>query len=289
VSDITMRPYGGAEDLRRMQELVQAGWGPGGRCHVGELAWDRFQHRGREAEWPTMLWEREGRTIAWAWVRLPGGLQFAAPDDLADEVLDWFHQVTAGDRLATTILDTETGLAEVLVRRGYRRARDASFLLRMSRDLEGLPEVAAPPGFTVRHLRGDEDVPGRVAAHRSAFRPSRVTEESYRRVMRAWPYRRELDCVVEAPDGRLVSYCLAWLDPDNRVGQFEPVGTSREFQRLGLARAACLYAMHRLRAEGADEVMVYARGDEAYPVPARLYGSLGFRAGARTETYTRSR
>ncbi|GAA3163193.1 GNAT family N-acetyltransferase [Planomonospora alba] len=289
MSDITTRPYRGPEDLRRMQELVQAVWGPGSRCHVGELAWDRFQHLGREPEWPTMLWEHRGRTLAWAWVRLPGGLQFVAPDDLADEVLDWFHETTTGDRLATTILDTETGLADVLTRRGYRPAQDGSFLLRMSRSLDGLDEVEPPPGFTVRHLRGEEDVPERVAAHRSAFHPSRVTEDSYRRVMRAWPYRSDLDCVVEAPDGRLVAYCLAWLDPDNRVGQFEPVGTRREFQRLGLARAACLYAMHRLRAAGAGEAVVYARGDAAHPGPAALYRSLGFRADARTVTYTRSR
>ena len=50
-----------------------------------------------------------------------------------------------------------------------------------------------------------------------------------------WPYRADLDCVVEAPDGSLVAYCLAWLDDANRVGELEPVGTHPDYRRRGLA------------------------------------------------------
>ena len=39
--------------------------------------------------------------------------------------------------------------------------------------------------------------------------------------------------------------------------------------------------------EGAELAVVYARGDPAYPVPKLLYRSLGFRAHARTITFTR--
>jgi hypothetical protein len=55
----------------------------------------------------------------------------------------------------------------------------------------------------------------RVAVHRAAWHPSRVTVDSYRNVMAAWPYRATLDWVIEAPDGRVgrgaLSLCLRTL------------------------------------------------------------------------------
>ncbi|MFF3437868.1 GNAT family N-acetyltransferase [Streptosporangium sp. NPDC002721] len=293
MGDITVRPYEGPADLRRMQGLVQATWGPSTRPHVGGLAWSRFQHVGREAEWPTALWERDGDTLAWGWAMPPGELEmYVHPErpELADEVLDWFGGVAGGGEFGVTILEGERRLAAALSRHGYRREpADAPFLSHMSRDLRDLPEPEVPPGFVVRHVRGEEDVPERVAVHRSAFAPSSVTEESYRNVMGAWPYRRELDCVVEAPDGRAVSYCLIWLDDANGVGELEPVGTHRDFRRMGLARAASLYALHRLREAGATGAVVRPRGDAGYPVPVRLYEALGFRAHDRTVRYSRAR
>jgi ribosomal protein S18 acetylase RimI-like enzyme len=105
--------------------------------------------------------------------------------------------------------------------------------------------------------------------------------------MSAWPYRMDLDCIAVAPDGRVASYCLSWLDDQNAVGELEPVGTHADFRRLGLASAVSAFALRRLREEGAETAVVYARGDAAYPVPKRLYESLGFAQRARTITFTR--
>lgn len=111
--------------------------------------------------------------------------------------------------------------------------------------------------------------------------PSRVTEESYRRVMSAWPYRRELDCVLEAPDGSFAAYVLCWYDEANRVGEFEPVGTHPDHRRRGFGAAVCRYALQRLEEEGAEHAIVYAGGREQ-DAPARaLYESLGFRPNSR--------
>jgi ribosomal protein S18 acetylase RimI-like enzyme len=109
-----------------------------------------------------------------------------------------------------------------------------------------------------------------------------VTLGSYRNVMDAWPYRADLDCVAVAPDGRVAAYCLAWLDDENRAGELEPVGTHADFRRRGLARAVCAFALRRLAEEGATRAVVYARGDDVYQLPKRLYESLGFAQHART-------
>ncbi len=56
-------------------------------------------------------------------------------------------------------------------------------------------------------------------------------DDVYACVRAAWPYRQDLDCVVEAPDGTIAAYALAWLDEANGVGELEPVGTHAAHQQ----------------------------------------------------------
>ena len=66
------------------------------------------------------------------------------------------------------------------------------------------------------------------------------------------------------------------------------MGTLPEHRRLGLARATNLFALGRLRAEGAETALVGSRGDPAYPIPSQLYESIGFREAGRTVRFTRA-
>ena len=108
-----------------------------------------------------------------------------------------------------------------------------------------------PDGYRLRTVE-PADLEARVELHRVVWAPSRVTVESFVNVQAAWPYRADLDCVVEAPDGSLAAYCLAWLDDANGVGELEPVGTHPDYRRRGLASAVCLFALHRLQRGGRD-------------------------------------
>ncbi|MFI6790457.1 GNAT family N-acetyltransferase [Nonomuraea sp. NPDC050383] len=283
--------YEGPDDLRAMQELCSRIWSPGSRWHVGDLAWGRFQHTGREPGWPTRLWRDGGRTVAWGWIDLPGSLDLAvdpARPELARQVLEWFARTAPAGPLDVTVLDTETHLAAALREAGYRPAGDGPFFRHLVRDLAGPAEPVPPQGYRLRAV-GETDVPGRVAAHRAAFHPSRVSEESYRAVRAAWPYRAGLDLVAVAPDGEVAAYCLVWLDEARRVAEIEPTGTLPAHRRRGLARAVCLAALRAAREAGAERAVVYARGDDAYPAPGRLYRSIGFRPAARTVTWVRDR
>jgi ribosomal protein S18 acetylase RimI-like enzyme len=106
-----------------------------------------------------------------------------------------------------------------------------------------------------------------------------VTVESFTNVQAAWPYRTDLDCVVEAPDGSFAAYCLAWLDDANDVGELEPVGTHPDHRRRGLASAVCRFAHQRLREEGATRAIVYSiAGSDA----TTLYESIGMREHSRS-------
>ena len=283
-----------------MQTLAQAIWSSASRFHVGDLAWGRFQHTGREAEWPTELWEVDGSVVAWGWARLPDELDLMVHPQypqLAGEVLEWFESIATGAKLSVTVLDAETHLVDALVRHSYKAVNEWPFDLYESQELDDLLHPQLPNGFRARHVRGSIDLVARAEVHRATWSatlvsnpgPSRVTAESYARVMTTWPYSPELDWIIEAPDGQFASCCIAWLDEKNRVGELEPVGTHPDFRRLGLASAVCLFALHALRERGAKIAVVYPRGDDAYPVPRKIYGDLGFQPYSRTRTYSRSR
>jgi ribosomal protein S18 acetylase RimI-like enzyme len=280
------RLYEHPHDLRTIQDLVSRTWTPDARWHIGGIAWSRLQHVGREPEWPTWIWEADDFAVAWGWVRLPEHLDLCidpAFPELINDVLDRFESVAPGDELTVTITGAEPS-AE-LIRRGYEPEADGPFFLHLRRDLDDLPAPVLPAGYSLRSVLGEQDLEQRVAIHRAAFAPSQVSEESYRAIMAAWPYRSDLDCVVESPDGTFVAFCLAWIDERNGVGEMEPVGTHPDHRRLGLGSAVCVEALTRLRGAGATSAIVSARGDEAYPSARGLYASIGFREHTRNVTY----
>ena len=55
--------------------------------------------------------------------------------------------------------------------------------------------------------------------------------------MRSPVYCHNLDIVAIAPDGQIGAFCIVWMDPVNKVGLFEPVGTHPDYQRKGLGKA----------------------------------------------------
>jgi len=287
------REYAGRADLRAMQRLVQEAWavvGSKNERHVGDVAWADTHIPGRQDEFRRVLFEEEGRVVAWAWLFRPSTLDYQlrpGRSELLETVLDWFEDVAEADELSTSALASDAEARERLRVRGYEPEEDGPWFAYLAHDLTDLPAPAPPDGFELRTMRGDEDIPARAAVHQAAWKPSRVTEASVRDTMGTWPYRADLDCVAEGPDGRFGAYALAWYDDANRVGELEPVGTVPELRRHGLGRAVNLFALRRLHEVGAATAIVYCRGDDAYPAPKLLYESVGFRAHDRSVSYVK--
>jgi ribosomal protein S18 acetylase RimI-like enzyme len=254
--------------------------GPRAPWHIGDVAWGLRQHEDREDEWKIKLWIEGGRTVAWSWLKQDGPSLLehdVHPDhlDLLDDVL-----VEPAAQVAPAFED-DAERREALARHGFTEpGKPMHFLVRDLAEPPELPEL--PEGFRCRTVVAD-DVPERVSIHREVWAPSRVTESSYAQVRAAWPYRESLDCVVEAPDGRFAAYCLCWPDDENRVGEFEPVGTRPEFRRRGLGAAVCTFALRRLYEEGGRQAIVYCATEPA----CALYQSIGFRIHASVVYYSR--
>jgi ribosomal protein S18 acetylase RimI-like enzyme len=254
-----------------------------GYRHVGDLAWNWAL----APEAQTRLWRHDGQIVAWAWLEPPDSAMLQidpAFREIAEDVLDWI-EASLGDEVRLELARSETELVAAAHRRGYRTL-DGPFMLCLRRDLTDLPGIAIPPGYTLRAMR-PEDATAWITAHASAFGRTSLTPRRYQEMMAVWPYRPEFAVLVEASDGAGAAYCQGWFDEVNGIGEFEPVGTAGRFRRLGLARAACLAVLHAFAAVGGVRAVVYSRGDDAYPVPRQVYGSLGFTEFTRTDWFHR--
>jgi len=249
--------------------------GPRAQWHVGDIAWGRWQHEGREHEWELRQWDDR----AWSWLRLDRGtLDCDVHRDhweLLDEILDEPRARTA------YAFEDDAKTRSVLARHGFSAPGEPLHFY--ARDLAERPELPPlPEGFRERTVE-EADLAERVAVHRDVWAPSRVTESSYANVRAAWPYRTSLDCIIEAPDGRFAAYALLWPDDANGVGELEPVGVRAAFRRRGLGAAVCLAALARWHDEGGREAIVYCMTDSA----CALYESIGFLRHATLVAYAR--
>ncbi|MBS4219585.1 GNAT family N-acetyltransferase [Bacillus sp. FJAT-49711] len=280
-----IRTYKNSSDLKRMQKLTQAIWSLESNYHIGDLAWQRFRHAGRENEWITAIWEMGDRPVAWGWVKLPDSLMFQVDpnfSELSKDVIEWFDTTEANEQ-RVTVLETESHLISAIEDSLFSPLEETpEVLTKISLDSCPFP-VNLPDGFKARYLKGDEDLINRVRAQRAAFTPSRVTEESYRNVMNTYPYDPSLDWVLETPDGEFAAFCLIWFGEINKVGLLEPVGTDPKFWRMGLGSSVCKLALNALHDKGADTAIVVCTSPKTH----KFYGSIGFEPFAQTKSFHR--
>lgn len=301
--------------IRAMQSLAQEVWRLrpeliASEGTLGELAWLWGGGLRRKAgAWKHRVWSKGATTLAYGWAfgpietiisenerrTEPATLIWQThPDtpELLDELLDWFETVVPDAVRKTTARRVDGDALDRLQRHGYvRDDPDAPWGMLNVRALDDIEEPSLPDGYrtlTMRDLRDDANgLARRVDVHRAAWEPSSLTVEAYEDAMAAWPYRDDLDFVLEADDGTLVASALGWYDEANAVGEFEPVGTHPDYRRRGLGRALLLFGMQRFRDAGATRAIVGCRGDPNYPIPKRLYRSVGFRELARELRYVR--
>jgi mycothiol synthase len=157
----------------------------------------------------------------------------------------------------------------------------------MTRNLdEIIPSPQLQDGFVLRGCLGEEEVMESAEAQYRAF-DSKATFEQYkgrfRNFMRSPVYQPELDIVAVAPDRQIGAFCIAWTDPVNEVGLFEPVGTFPDFQRKGLGRAVILEGLRRLQECGIQSAIISAF--EGNLAAIKLYESVGSQKVKQLRTY----
>jgi len=266
------------QSVRRLLQRVYAAVGPPDYGTVGDLDWWRHTEEDSGAIWRSQIWLDDGVVVGFAW---PNGNQLdyvSDPDyrQLEPEMVTWAEaqiRVSGEHSTMTTLAaDSDTQRQKQLQELGFERGGESTRY--WFRRLDDLPARQSLGEYTIRNLRGDDEVAARVAVHRDAFAPSKMTEAKHRAVMGSSTYRIDLDLVVDAPDGSFAAYCIVWLDEANTHAVFEPVGCHSAHRQRGLTKAVMFEGMRRARELGATTASVVSHPTEI--AANRLYASAGF-------------
>ncbi len=271
-------------------------------AHSGDVSWWLYYPKQPfDFSQRIFLWEENGELLGWCLLTPDERYMdvFVHPDERggrrAEGLYRWAEARLAGmvkaqggkDVRQDWIFEDDAWLNDLKRRTEFSRSEE--FMVYTTRTLdEPIPVPPLPEGYHVRHVGAVSECQRRAAASHGAF-GSRLPFDRYwpryLRFMESPVYDREHDLIVVAPDGRVGSFCVIWLDPLNRVGLFEPVGTHPDFQRQGLGRAVMAEGLRRMRAAGMATAIVCAEGDN--PAAIGLYESLGFRVANKLLSYVK--
>jgi len=187
----------------------------------------------------------------------------------ADEMIAWaLERGRAGNApcIETSCIDGDVAKADFLTRVGFQP--DGDVMVFMERHLDdAIPEYRLPYDYSIVSGADRPDLPSVTGTS--------LTVEQYQSVRNAPGYKDDLGLRVCYRDREIVAGCICWYDDLDTCGEFEPVGTSKEHRRKGLASAVMARTMKHLRQYDVDVVYVRAVKDNAPAV--RLYQKLGFK------------
>ena len=275
-----------------LQLLARRRW-PLGR-HPGGLGWELATDQLPEVL--QVFRDDAGDVNGWAGIERPGVLTVEANASVVPEALACAVAAATGALLQITVADQDDALRSAVEAAGFSPEHPWYGSWRAASVDDRPVDVAG--GCVVRAVREDERRE-RIEVHRRAWRPedlpwhpdhrppttpgaeSSFGEAQFTRVQASWLYDRDLDLVVEAPDGQLVACCTASLDAELGVAEIEPLGVVPSHRRIGLAGALCLEVSARVAERGAREVFINAGPRADYPASGDAYAKAGFEARER--------
>jgi GNAT superfamily N-acetyltransferase len=284
------RGYRGESDILRTGRLLREAY----RCNPSWNAWS-FAHFdiwamrrladekvfGR-SEWhgDLQFWEgADDELIAAALVDCrQGAALIGHPErpDLIQAMLDWaiprYRSICPEGTPQIEAMEGNVALVEALQERGYQRSQD--YMTRRLRNLGTERDVVEiPSGYSIGHLETRDDVDDFHAAVEAVFNLHDCWEvhEQLAQAASAMP---QLSLAMRSPEGEVVTFCSIWVDRDNNIAEFEPLGTVPKHRGRGLARVLMMEGCNRLRDLGVGTAIVdsWSRSLAAN----RLYHSAGF-------------
>lgn len=218
-------------------------------------------------------------------------LECAPEDDATTAALaSWLFDIAAGSRFSIAVHHEQHPLRQLLISRGF--VAEELPLAGLSHPAESAG-AHAPSGYRVRPMEEGEQG-RRIETHRWAWKPahlpftdgssgdidpnaeSRFSSSALERMQTAPLYRRDLDLVIEAPDGSLAGCCTVWLDPVSGWAELEPLGIVPSHRGLGLAQTLALEACRLTGELGGHSVFINSAPLPYYRAPWDAYLKAGF-------------
>lgn len=296
-------------DLSSRLACVSSTWTRESHLHVGNLEWAAAGGDGSPTPSLRLTWGEPLLGFADAWVDhgCADVTFFMSPAASPNHMRKAVRGIAdIAPEVTVQVARQEIAVVNALIEAQFVEEENAPWFVQLWRaveDLSDLDDHPVRPGYAVRATRFDE-IEERADVHRRCWAPARINSllglparedeagSSYsvakqEAVMASPFYRRELDLVAEDPAGHLVAYGLGWLDPISKSVLFEPIGTDPAYGGRGLARALCSEILRRAASLGATQAVVGPRGDNAYPLPRRVYEGLSMREVAQFVTFRR--
>ncbi len=294
-AQLTWRSYRDERDLDNIKALQIAGRAADNGTyyvHRGDVDWWFNDPPNEEDRRDNIrLWEQDGRLLAWC-VHTPddGTFDFFAHPSLRGseqaqamlrQGVDWATERARekGNTKLTNYWVSNTDAVSLAQwgACGFVPAETPGGPIFMQSLERALEPPQTPDGFTVCDLRAEEDCRLHAEATHGAFGSQRPWDIYWQRRQRFFSSPvcvREHCLFVRSPDGRGAAACIIWLDPVNKVGLFEPVGTHPAFQKMGLGKAVMREGLRRMKAAGMTHASVGTGFDNTAAIA--LYRSIGF-------------
>ncbi len=172
-------------------------------------------------------------------------------EHLLPEMLAYAEQTFIGKGTTRIFVgEPDKSLQEAAKERGFVRD-EKSCINYMLFDLGNIPEPDLPDGYRFVSREENNDLEKLREVGGLSFNHPDPDDwpilYSYQELQKAPDYRKELDIVVERPDGKWVACTIAWFDSFNRMGTLEPVGAIQ----LGMGREVVMEGLRRLKDLGA--------------------------------------
>ena len=193
----------------------------------------------------------------------PGHLQ------LAEILIDWAE---SSGMCEMEVIQGNAFLRDLIQSRGYTRSSD--FMVMRQKPLANTtPEpVNLPDGYSIKVLH-ESEWDGYFEAVHTVFNMM-DTHEAFASIVQSPSNVHDLHLNVVNEQNQIAAFCSVWLDRDNNVAEFEPVGTLPQFQKKGLAAALMAYACNRLREMDCAQANVASWSESVGA--NKLYSACGF-------------
>lgn len=205
------------------------------------------------------------------------------------------HLLSAQPSWRTVVYESDLPSARLLADRGY--TPDGVDEVYMCRSLEtAVAVVPDPSGCTVGSL--DPDDPAQVFergdAQTDAFLAGQPRHEVEAWMSRTIPRqlgygrpKRPSSVIATQAGGTVLAFADPFFDHHNKIGEFEPVGTRKQMQRRGLAKAVLTRGLELMQEAGMLRAVVRTGFDN--PAAIGAYSSVGFEITDRLLSYRKQR
>lgn len=205
------------------------------------------------------------------------------------------HLLTADPSWQTVAYESDVAASARLRAAGYEEAGSAEVYMTRSFG-EAVAPVPDPIGCTVRELSVEDpaEVFERGDAQTDAFLEEQPRSEVEAWMTRTLPHqlgygrpRRQPHVIAIETNGRVLAFADVFFDLENRIAEFEPVGTRQPLQRRGLAKAVLTRGLRHMVDAGMQQAVVRTGFDNTSAIAA--YTSVGFEVTDHLVRYRRTR